>query len=146
MERNDTLEPPFAQRHVQLTVAVIVSAALLWLLISSAGTTFPTGQHNLLFGDGEAADRGHGALIQIDVNVANVRELALLPGVGPILAHRIVDNRARLGPFQSVDDLGRVYGIGPKTLAEIRRFCVVGPEFNVEPSDRRLAATVELGE
>jgi competence protein ComEA len=59
-------------------------------------------------------------LIQIDLNRAHARELTLLPGVGPVLARRIVENRNRLGPFESVDALARVDGIGDKTIERIR--------------------------
>ena len=57
---------------------------------------------------------------EIDLNAADARELSLLPGIGPVLATRIVDNRDRLGPFASVQDVGRVFGVGPKTLQELR--------------------------
>ena len=57
---------------------------------------------------------------KIDVNRAPWIEWTLLEGIGETLAHRIVDDRDRNGPFRSVDDLSRVKGIGPKTLARIR--------------------------
>mgnify|MGYP002624332740 CR=1 FL=1 len=58
----------------------------------------------------------------IDVNSADLPDLCLLPGVGPGLAPRIIDARAAVGPFATVDDLTRVKGIGPKTLAKMRPF------------------------
>ena len=42
-----------------------------------------------------------------------------LPGIGPKLSQRILDERAR-GAFKSVEDLRRVPGIGPKTLEKLR--------------------------
>ena len=57
---------------------------------------------------------------KIDVNRAPWIEWTLLEGIGETLARRIVDDRDRNGPFRSVDDLSRVKGIGPKTLARIR--------------------------
>ena len=56
----------------------------------------------------------------IDVNVASAAEFERLPGVGPALAARIVEARARDGPFRSVDDLRRVRGVGEATLARLR--------------------------
>jgi len=56
----------------------------------------------------------------IDLNRASQAELESLPGVGPTLAERIVLDRAQRGWFASVDDLGRVRGIGPKTLERLR--------------------------
>lgn len=55
----------------------------------------------------------------LDVNRAGIRELEALPGVGPALARRIVEERA-IRPFSSVDDLARVRGIGPATIARLR--------------------------
>lgn len=57
---------------------------------------------------------------QLDINQADWPELSLLPGVGEVLAHRIVDSRRQLGPFVDHDDLRRVPGIGPKTLQEMK--------------------------
>jgi competence protein ComEA len=56
----------------------------------------------------------------IDLNTATAAELDGLPGVGPATAAAIVDDRARNGPFASVDDLDRVPGIGPAKLAALR--------------------------
>lgn len=57
---------------------------------------------------------------KIDVNRASAEDLALLPGIGPTKAGRIVDDRARNGPYRSLADLERVHGVGPKTVAGIR--------------------------
>ncbi len=56
---------------------------------------------------------------RINPNQANEIELDRLPGVGPSLARRIVEDRNRRGPFQSVLDLGRVRGLGPKSLKKL---------------------------
>ena len=56
----------------------------------------------------------------IDVNRAPWIEWVLLDGIGETLAQRIVEDRAQNGPFSSIDDLLRVKGIGPKTLAKMR--------------------------
>jgi competence ComEA-like helix-hairpin-helix protein len=53
---------------------------------------------------------------RINVNTATAAELEALPGIGPVIAQRIVEGR----PYRSVDDLGRVKGIGKKRLEEIR--------------------------
>jgi competence protein ComEA len=61
----------------------------------------------------------------IDINRAGVEELQRLPGIGPKLSQRIVDERGK-GPFKTVDDLRRVSGIGPKTLERLRPHVTVG--------------------
>lgn len=57
---------------------------------------------------------------QIDLNSANWVELTQLEGIGPTLAHRIVADRETNGPFAAVDELQRVKGIGPRTVARVR--------------------------
>ena len=59
-----------------------------------------------------------GALI--DLNGADVATLDGLPGVGPVLAQRIVDWRTEHKRFTTVDELGEVSGIGDKLLSQIR--------------------------
>lgn len=61
----------------------------------------------------------------LDVNRADVAELARLPGVGAGLAQRIVEERERRGRFDSPEALRYVLGMGPKKLAAIRRYITV---------------------
>jgi competence protein ComEA len=56
----------------------------------------------------------------VDLNAATQEGLDALPGVGPVLAGRIVAWRAAHGRFNSVDELGEVPGIGPKALERLR--------------------------
>ena len=58
----------------------------------------------------------------IDLNTASEEDLTGLPGVGPVLAGRIVDHRDAHGPFQAVEDLLDVSGIGEAKLATLRDF------------------------
>ncbi|MGY1740029.1 MULTISPECIES: ComEA family DNA-binding protein [unclassified Blastococcus] len=53
------------------------------------------------------------------LNSATVAELDALPGIGPVLAQRIVDHRTRNGPFTAVEQLDDVPGIGPATFDEL---------------------------
>jgi competence ComEA-like helix-hairpin-helix protein len=55
---------------------------------------------------------------ELDINTATVKELRNIPGIGPVMARRIIDSR----PFTSADDLRKVNGIGEKTYAKIRPF------------------------
>jgi comEA protein len=56
----------------------------------------------------------------VDLNTADASALDSLPGVGPVLAQRILDWRTQHGRFSSVDEVGEVSGIGDKLLAQIR--------------------------
>jgi competence protein ComEA len=56
----------------------------------------------------------------VDLNNATLEQLDGLPGVGPVLAQRIIDWRGKHGRFSSVDELTDVSGIGERTLADLR--------------------------
>jgi competence protein ComEA len=55
----------------------------------------------------------------LDLNTATASDLERLPGVGPVLAGRIIEWRTRNGRFASVDELNEVSGIGEATFAEL---------------------------
>jgi competence protein ComEA len=64
----------------------------------------------------------------IDLNTADQKELAQVPGVGPKMAEAIVDHRRAHGPFKSVDELRTVRGVGPITFDRVRnQFRVSSP-------------------
>ncbi len=62
---------------------------------------------------------------RLNLNTATEKELETLPGIGPVLARRIVVYRSMHGPFQTVDDLLAVQGIGPVLLEKIRPYVYV---------------------
>jgi competence protein ComEA len=62
---------------------------------------------------------------QVNLNTADSAALETLPGVGAATARRIIDYREKNGPFESVEDLKDVSGIGEKKFAELAdRVCV----------------------
>ncbi|WP_435280193.1 helix-hairpin-helix domain-containing protein [Streptomyces albogriseolus] len=67
-------------------------------------------------GTGTAA----GPTAPVSLSTATVDQLDTLPGVGPVLAQRIVDHRTRNGGFRSVDELREVNGIGDRRFADLR--------------------------
>ncbi len=62
---------------------------------------------------------------KIDLNGATAAELTELPGIGPVLADRIVAYRSLHGPFHSVDDLKNVKGIGSAAVENLRASATV---------------------
>ncbi len=62
---------------------------------------------------------------KINVNTATSKQLQGLPGIGAVVAQRIIDYRTQKGPFASAEDLLQVKGIGSQTLAKIRNQIVV---------------------
>ncbi len=61
---------------------------------------------------------------QIDLDSADEETLALLPGIGPALAGRIVEDRNRRGAFGGIAGLQRVRGIGPAISSGIEPFII----------------------
>lgn len=59
--------------------------------------------------------------VELDVNEATVGELMSLSGVGPKTAKRIVSFRKKRGPFNALEGLLEIKGIGSSTLARLRR-------------------------
>lgn len=68
----------------------------------------------------------------VDLNKAGKEELMTVPGIGPVTAERILEARKRQ-PFQTVDDLRRVPGLGGKTFERIQAFVTVSTP--IDPSD-----------
>lgn len=96
-------------------------------------TTAPSGESRL--GNDSPIDVSATAEIEYDhrtdVNNANRYQLMRLPGIGEVLADRIIASREKDGPFRSLRDLQRVFGIGPKKAAMLGgwvRFGEIGPE------------------
>ena len=79
---------------------------------------------------------------QIDINTASLDELDEIYGVGKVKAQAIIDAR----PYKTVDDLTNAYGIGEKTLKNIKSqgiVCVEGYEEKEEIVDKKMVEKVE---
>ena len=62
---------------------------------------------------------------KIDINRAEPWLLEALPGIGEVLAQRIVDYRSENGPFKTIENLLKVSGIGPATFEQIKDYITV---------------------
>lgn len=65
------------------------------------------------------------AVAKVNLNRASVEELQALPGVGPVLAQRMVEWRKTHGRYRTVDDLRAVKGVGKKRLEQLRPLVTV---------------------
>ena len=63
----------------------------------------------------------------ININTATLQQLDTLPSIGPVTAQSIVTYRQQHGPFQHIEDIMNVPGIGPVTFDKIQRLITVGP-------------------
>ncbi len=79
----------------------------------------------VISGGSRQGEGGIGALVNI--NMATAVELETLPGIGEVMARRIVDYREANGPFQTIEDIQNVPGIGPKTFEALKESIVVAP-------------------
>jgi competence protein ComEA len=61
-----------------------------------------------------------GPATSLDLNAATSEQMQRLPGVGPVLAQRIIDFRTRQGGFRSVEDLRQVTGIGARRFTDLK--------------------------
>ncbi|SCF09816.1 competence protein ComEA [Micromonospora carbonacea] len=91
------------------------------------GVTAPPGQPGAApaapgqpAGGGPAAPAG-----LVNLNTATLAQLDTLPGVGPVLAQRILDHRDRAGGFRSVGDLRQVEGIGDSRYEQLKELVTV---------------------
>ena len=76
---------------------------------------------------GEGKTAGSAAPARpVDLNRAGADELTAVPGIGKTLAQRIVAFREEHGPFERVEDLMKVKGIGEKSFQKIRPHVTVG--------------------
>ena len=73
-----------------------------------------------------ANDLPDSARVALDLNRATAAELDALPGIGPVLAGRIVARRARAGPYREPEDLLDLPGIGPRLFERLRPLITVG--------------------
>jgi competence protein ComEA len=66
-------------------------------------------------------------LLALNLNIATVRELEALPGIGPALAKRIVEFREKKGGFRRIEELLAVPGISEKRWKALRELVYVEP-------------------
>lgn len=102
-------------------VAVFILAACVFGAAWSAGRGREGGA-----GAGGATG-GAGADVRLDLNTAEADALAALPGIGPVMAARIVAHRASIGRFGALEELDGVPGIGPARVAALRPHLKVTP-------------------
>jgi competence protein ComEA len=63
----------------------------------------------------------------IDINTATLEQLDSLPGIGPVIAQRIIDYRTANGPFASIEQIKEVRGIGDALFENIKDRITIGP-------------------
>lgn len=96
---------------------VLVDGEQIAVGVPGAGGSAPSGAN--------AGGSSPGPGVLVNLNTATVAQLDALPGVGPVLAQRIVDWRTTHGRFESVEQLNQVTGIGSAKFADIKPLVTV---------------------
>ncbi len=74
---------------------------------------------------GGASDGGGSAGVLVNINTATAAELETLPRVGPVTAQRILEYREANGPFETIENIQNVPGIGPATFEGLKELITV---------------------
>jgi competence ComEA-like helix-hairpin-helix protein len=72
---------------------------------------------------------------KIDLNTATLSQLDSLPGIGPVIAERILELREKSGPYKRIEDLMNIRGIGEKKFLKLKDLITIKPE---QQSDERI--------
>ena len=118
-------EPNFRKKTVLLLAWIGLSAVLLLGAVLWQSPHFGPAQSFLTVFSGSGMSGQNLLTEPLDINTATAAELEILPGIGEVLAGRIVDYRETNGFFSSPEDLLNVDGIGPKTLESILPYIIV---------------------
>lgn len=97
----------------------LVDEDMIVILAKSAPTQTPVAAATPISGPASISFR-------IDINTASQPDLESLPGIGPVLAARIIEHRTTNGRFTSVDELTEIDGISASLVDDIRSLVTVG--------------------
>ena len=113
---SDTSYGWWLSRQHQLAIALLSTIALFTVGLLFGWSAWQGDQNDI--------DRAQSLpqTFQVDINRAAVGELMAVPSVGPKMAQAIVDYRNLKGQFGSLDMLQEVPGIGPKKLAQLKKY------------------------
>jgi comEA protein len=104
----------FMQRSFSIRDAVSITCVTL--LVVALATAMP----GVALGKAPSAEQSSAKTAVVDINTATAEELTALPGVGSVMAERIVKFREEHGDFKRTEDLLKVKGIGEKSFQKIR--------------------------
>ena len=108
--------------------SAVCAIYLILILVMVLAFRFGHGDPNVIPDSLFAQSEENGLPIRtdiVDLNSASARELEMLPGVGTVIAERIVAYRNENGPFSSVEDIMQVSGIGAETFSGFADFVTV---------------------
>jgi len=118
--------PPTRRQALVARREQVVLAILAIALV--AGAAFYAARHWRVGDEAlEVVSPADGPAFRLNVNTTNWQTLSLVPGLGETLSRRIIEVRDSefAGKFNTLDDLRKVRGIGPKSLEKLRPYLVL---------------------
>jgi competence protein ComEA len=104
--------------------ALLQDGDLIWIpALPKANPT--TSNPDKTPGEGQAPISTPASTGLININTATLEELDTLPGIGPVKAQSIIDHRNKHGPFNSIEAIQDVVGIGPVTYEGLKELITV---------------------
>lgn len=116
---------PFSENSKRYRHWIVLRFLIFWGLFTIIlPGTLPGTQRESLFSD---AIKTKSTRL-VDINHATVQELTTLPGIGKVMAQRIVEFREKNGPFRRPEELLIIRGISEKRLKQILPRITLGPD------------------
>ncbi len=117
------------QLHVLITTVMLAAALISPFAHAETGTVAPP-----------VTGIPESERVKFDLNAVTEEELISLRGIGPVLAHRIIELRAQKNGFDNMDELRQVQGIGAHNLSRFREHLYLAPpspkEASINPSSQ----------
>lgn len=115
---------PLQIKLLVILVGLLLIGSVLEFVRSYATVDKDEFQFSVQLGDG---DLTYAPVFVVDLNISPADSLELIPGIGPILASRIVAYRDSIGRFEKAEDVMAVEGIGYSKYKNIKQYIKVRP-------------------
>ena len=114
--------------YLLITIEVLLLALMLGFFLgrNSADSPIQISKLPKATADRTTESTEEPTLGLININTADSEQLQMLPGIGEVLAQRIIDYREEHGPFASISELTNVSGIGMERLDQIMDYITLG--------------------
>lgn len=122
---NKWFEFSSGQMKILIVLCLILALVSVYRLVRSFSETGAQPLKLVVeLGDG---DKTYAPVFRVDLNLSPPDSLELVPGIGPVLAGRIIAFRDSVGPFAKLEDVMKVEGIGRVTFEKIKPYLEIRP-------------------